>query len=116
MSALPSGFTALAPFEAWALPTERARHAAIRSSSLAEVRRFYDAMLPLLPPALDHLNGFALDTMPAAERRLLDLCLAMVEAAAAVENFAAADPPHLMPLDRFVPMHDQWSRATEASP
>jgi hypothetical protein len=106
----PEGFTQLEAFEAWALPTERERHGKKSASSLKEVRAFYDAMLPILPRALDHLNGFALSGLPAPERRLLDLCLAMVEAAAAVENFSAVNPPFLMPLDRFEPVHDSWPR------
>jgi hypothetical protein len=105
---LPEGFAGLEPFAVWALPTERARHVAIHSASLAEVKAFYDAMLPVLPSALDHLNGFPLSAMPVPQRRLLDLCLAMAEAAMAVENYGAVNPPYLMPVDRFEPMHDSW--------
>ena len=75
---------------------------------MAEVQAFYDAMLPILPVALDHLNGFPLAALPEPERRLLDLCLAMTEAASAIENFGAVNPPYLMPVDRFVPVHDSW--------
>jgi hypothetical protein len=105
----PDGFVGLEAFEAWALPTERERHAKKSGSSFAEVRAFYDAMLPLLPSALDHLNRFALAELPEPERRLLDLCFAMVEAAAAIENFGAVNPPYLMPVDRFEPVHDSWA-------
>jgi len=107
---LPGGFAALAAFEDWALATERERHARKSAASLAEVQAFYDAMLPLLPGALDHLNGFALNAMPEPELRLLNLCLALVEAASAVENFGAVNPPYLMPVDRFEPVHDHWAR------
>jgi hypothetical protein len=107
----PDGFARLEAFEAWALPTERERHAKKSGSSLAEVRAFYDTMLPVLSSALDHLNGFALAELPEPERRLLDLCLAMVEAAAAIENFGAVNPPFLMPVDRFEPVHDKWEVA-----
>jgi hypothetical protein len=84
---------------------------------MAEVQAFYDAMLPLLPVALDHLNGFPLGAMPEPQARLLRLCLAMVEAAMAVEMFNEADPPYLMPVARFEPVHDGWPRAwTERAP
>jgi hypothetical protein len=106
----PDGFTQLEAFESWALPTERERHARKSSASMAEVRAFYDAMLPILPVALDHLNGFALTDLPEPERRLLDLCLAMTEAASTIENFGAVNPPYLMSVDRFVPVHDSWAR------
>jgi len=107
----PDGFAALEPFATFALPTERARHAAIHAASLAEVQAFYDAMLPGLPGVLDHLNGFPLSDMPAPQRRLLDLCVAMAEAAMAIENYGAVNPPYLMPVDRFVPVHDEWGAA-----
>ena len=106
---LPDGFAGLEAFEAWALPTERERHARKSAASLAEVQAFYDAILPILPRALDHLNGFSLTELPEPERRLLDLCLAMVEAASAIENFGAVNPPYLMPVDRFEPVHDSWA-------
>jgi hypothetical protein len=67
-------------------------------------------MMIALPRALEHLNGFALADLPEAERRLLDLCLASVEASMAVEMFDAVNPPYLMPVERFVPSHDGWTR------
>jgi hypothetical protein len=63
-----------------------------------------------LPAALDHLNGFPLSDLPEPERRLLHLCLAMIEAAMAVEMFQEVNPPYLMPVDRFEPVHDSWAR------
>jgi hypothetical protein len=113
----PEGFAQLDPFAGWALPTERERHAQKNASSMEEVQAFYDAMLPILPNALDHLNRFPLNDLPEPERRLLDLCLAMVEAAMAVEMFNAVKPPYLMPLERFEPVHDFWPRDwMEAAP
>jgi hypothetical protein len=105
-SGFPAGFAELETFADWALATERARHHRRRSSTLSETRQFYYAMLPVLPAALDHLNKFDLETLPQAERSLLCLCLALVEAAVAVEMFEEVDPPYLMTLDRFVPTHD----------
>jgi hypothetical protein len=26
----------------------------------------------------------------------------------AIENYGAVNPPYLMPVDRFEPMHDTW--------
>ena len=108
--ALPEGFKQLEPFAGWALSVERERHAAISAASMAEVKGFYDAMLPVLPQALDHLNGFPLDGLPEAERQLLNLCLAMAEAAMAVEMFNEVNPPYLMPVSRFEPVHDRWTK------
>jgi len=106
----PAKFAGLEQFAAWALPTERERNRKKDSSSLAEVRAFYDALLPVLPEALDHLAGFEVEALPDAERRLLYLCLSMVEASMAIEMFEEVNPPYLMSLDRFVPTHDDWAR------
>ncbi len=108
---LPAGFSALDPFVSWALPSERERHAKAIASPMAVVREFYDAMLPVLPVALDHLNTLPLGGLPEGEQRLLDLCLAMIEAAAAVEMFDEVNPPYLMPVERFEPVHDRWTRS-----
>jgi hypothetical protein len=104
---LPEGFQELEPFASWALPTERERHAAISAASIGEVKQFYDAMLPVLPEALDHLNAIPLAALPERERTLLNLCLAMAEAAMAVEMFGEVNPPYLMPVSRFEPVHDR---------
>ena len=106
----PDGFLALEPFADWALPTERQRHERKSRASFAEVRAFYDTMLPVLPSILEHLNQFELAALPEPERRLLDLSFAMVEAAMAVEMFSEVNPPYLMPVERFVPVHDAWAR------
>jgi hypothetical protein len=112
-SGLPAVFAQLEMFESWALPTEHERHNRRRSGTLREAQQFYDAMLPVLPAALDHLNMFDLKTLPTAERTLLYLCLALVEAAVAVEMFEEVNPPYLMTLDRFVPTHDRVSTYTQ---
>jgi hypothetical protein len=108
--ALPMGFEQLEPFLGLALGTERERHAAISAAAMAEVKAFYDAMLPVLPEALDHLNTFPLAALPERERSLLNLCLAMAEAAMAVEMFDEVNPPYLMPVSRFEPVHDRWAQ------
>jgi hypothetical protein len=110
VSAFPETFAALEPFADWALPTERQRHERKSRASFAELRAFYDTMLAALPGILEHLNTFELAGLPAPERRLLDLSLATVEAAMAVEMFSEVNPPYLMPVERFEPVHDLWTR------
>jgi hypothetical protein len=110
MAAFPARFATLERFASWALPTESQRHHRNGAAALAEVRDFYDATLPLLPEALEYLNGFDLKILPPQERQLLDLCLAMVEAAMSIEMFNEVNPKYLMSLDRFVPAHDAWAR------
>jgi hypothetical protein len=112
-SGLPANFAQLEIFASWALPTEYERHNRRRGSTLREAQEFYNAMLPVLPVALDHLNKFDLKNLPTAERTLLCLCLALVEAAVAVEMFEEVNPPYLMTLDRFVPTHDRMPPHTQ---
>jgi hypothetical protein len=85
---LPPAFAPLEPWCAdWALPTTQARHRQRAASSMPELQAFYDALTPRLEDALQHLDGFALDALPAPERRLLDLCLALADVSLAVEKY-----------------------------
>lgn len=83
---LPAGFASLEPFVAdWALPTTAAR-AARRGDSTAEERgRFFAAASPLVGPALELLDARPLSALDPAERRLLDLLLALAHVGLAVE-------------------------------
>jgi len=92
---LPEGFEDLAPFaEAWALPTLRARHEKRRSSTMEEIRRFYEAMLPRMDAIVSRLEQFPLGAMPEAEKRLLDLALAFMVVSPAVELFHQPTVPY----------------------
>jgi hypothetical protein len=84
---LPDGFEDLAGFVAWALATERERNNKRITSTMAEIRAFYDAMLPRTQAIVAHLDQFALGEMPAAEARLLNMLLSLAEVANAVEIF-----------------------------
>ena len=85
-ASLPSGFESVQPFVArWVLPDAVARMAKRQSSSMPEIRCFYDAMLPLGAQALDYLRGFQLGSLPPQAERLLKLMLALAEIAPAVE-------------------------------
>ncbi|HEY5210915.1 MAG TPA: hypothetical protein VIJ42_15870 [Stellaceae bacterium] len=103
---LPSGFSDLDGFADWALPTEAARAQRRRDSTLDDIRKFYDAMLPRLMATLDYLNGFPLDRMPEPERRLFDLSLAFAEIAPFVEQYGRTILPENFDERRFVPVRD----------
>lgn len=86
--ALPKGFEALAPFVGdWVLENASARMARRQSSSMAEIRAFYDAIVPLGVEALDHLRQHKLGELALAEENLLKLMLALAEIGPAVEWF-----------------------------
>ncbi len=86
MTRLPEGFEALEPFiAAWAASTS-AERAARRDASTPEAREaFYAAALPLLEPALAHLDARPLAEHDDAERTLMQLVLSLAHIALAVE-------------------------------
>jgi hypothetical protein len=104
---LPERFSDLAGFSRWALATEAARGQQRRDSSLDEIRRFYDAMLPRLMAVLEYLNEFPLGRMPESESRLLNLSFAFAEIAPFIEQYGRTIIPENFDERRFVPAHDK---------
>lgn len=89
---LPNGFEILEPHVAnWVLADTIARIEKRRTSSIQEIREFYDAMLPLAEPALDYLRGFTLGALPPEGERLLKLMLSLAEIAPAIEWYNSPD-------------------------
>ena len=102
---LPAGFEALAAYDDWALPTSDERLQKRMDSSMEEIQRFYDAVLPLVDAALAHLDAFPLDGLPPAEQKLFSLLLASTEAALAVEVYLAPQLPLSPSASRFRTTH-----------
>lgn len=84
---LPAAFADLAPFAAWALPTETARNRRRLASDMGEIRAFAEAMLPRLDAIAAHLDGFALDALPQPEAALFAMMLSVAEIAPAIECY-----------------------------
>ena len=78
----------------WALETESERVKKRYSSSMEEIKSFYDAMLPQLETLLEHLNQFSLDELPETEKRLLYLTYSLAEISLSVEIFGEPGVPH----------------------
>lgn len=106
-SVLPPDFVFLAEWSDWVLADELARRQKCALSSMAEIQRFYDAMLNAMDGIIEHLNGFPIEDMPGAERNLLHLALAFVEASMSVEMFEKPEMEYGMSLDRFKPAHHE---------
>lgn len=99
---LPEGFQALEPWVAeWVLPDAVARMARRQSSDIADLRRFYDAVLPLGEAALEYLRQFQLGEMPPAAERLLKLMLSLAEVAPAVEWYGGPQVANGYPVSRI---------------
>jgi hypothetical protein len=60
---------------------------------MEELQALYDAAFPRLDDACDHLDGFALDALPADATRLLWLCYSLVNASFPVEVWRQARVP-----------------------
>ncbi len=92
---LPTGFAALEPFVAiWAVEGAQNRDD-LRTYQSADARQaFYDAMKPLLAPALDRLNQVPLASHDAQEKALMLLSLAYAHVASAIEVHGADEAKH----------------------
>jgi hypothetical protein len=103
---LPGAFEDLEGFiKKWALTTADERLQNRMSSSMDEIQTFYDAMLPRVEQALEHLDRFPLDNMPPAETCLYYLVLASAEASLSVEVYGAPRLPLAPEESRFKVTH-----------
>lgn len=99
---LPVGFEALEPFVAtWAANSAAARDG-LRTNQSADARQaFYDAMNPLLIPALDRLDRVPLAEHDASERTLGLLTLSFAHVALAVEVQGPDEAKHAINRQRL---------------
>lgn len=107
-SPLPEIFADLEPWLDWAQPSELLRNRKRWSATMDESVAFYDAMHARGADALSYLDGFPLEDLDDAQRRLLDMCLALAEVSVTVEMYGEPQPRYVFPIDRFVPVHDSW--------
>lgn len=99
---LPAQFAEWEPFAAdWCLATEHDRRERRMRSTQAQLEAFYKAVKPRLDEAIQYLNGFSLQNLPAPERNLLNLTLSLVEISVAVELFFNPWPLDAWPWREF---------------
>ena len=107
---LPEQFADLQRFIDWSLPKESERNHKRLTSTMDELRTFYDAMLLRIEAILDYLNQFPLDEMPEDAQRLMYLSFSLCEAAFAVEVYGQTTVLNSFQeygeLDRFIPIHE----------
>jgi hypothetical protein len=101
--ALPQGFDDLAHLAAhWAHATEYARREKRATSSMADLRAYYDLVGPLVPAIATHLDSFPVNApLPAPELRLFQLAQMYMEVAWAVEFVGAPEEPGQVPRQRW---------------
>jgi hypothetical protein len=90
---LPSAFAELEPFaEKWCLPTEAERWNMRMTTSMRQMREFYDLFSPRLDEAIDYCDKFPLDDVPDDALNLLHLIYSMIMVSMAVEVFGQPTP------------------------
>lgn len=106
-SELPVAFKELEGFvQEWAFPKFSQRQEKRLRSSMADIQAFYDAMMPRLSDAVEHLNRFPLDKMPLPERQLLELCLSLANIGNCVALWHAPDQANAFAAIRMEAMLD----------
>ena len=103
MTLLPQQFQELDSFvDRWALATEQERNARRRASTMGELQRFYNEMLPRMSGIIEYLNQYSLDSLPEEALRLFYLALSFMEVSPAVELFGEPDESGVFKATRFV--------------
>jgi hypothetical protein len=70
MSKLPAEFAELEQFSDWIFDTEPPRYAKRLSSSMDELKAFYDAAFPRLQDAMAYIDKFDLKALPEDAKNL----------------------------------------------
>ncbi len=106
---LPAEFADLESYtREWALPDSLSRGRKRRTSTMEEIRGFYDAMIGRLDSIMNHLNRYQAGAMPEDATRLLYLALALAEVSRAVEQYGSAGTEGL-DESRFELLHEpKW--------
>lgn len=92
-SRLPSAFDEFESFaEKWCLATEAERWDIRLSTSMPQIREFYDAFTPRFEEAIDYCDKFPLDDLPEDVVNLLHLIYSMIMVSMAVEVFGTQKP------------------------
>jgi len=100
---LPQGFESLAHLTAdWVHATENARREKRATSSMEDLRAYYELVGPLVPAIAAHLDSFPVDApLPPPELRLLRLAQMYMEVAWAVEFVGEPEEPGQVPRHRW---------------
>ncbi len=100
---LPAAFRDLEPWLAWSLATERERSAKRQSSTMAEIKAFYETMLARMEAILPYLEQFPPDNVPLQTERLFYLTLSLAEVAPAAELYGQPGVVDGFDVSRFTP-------------
>lgn len=103
---LPAAFAELTPFLDWALPTADERQTKRLSATSAQLKAFYDAVLPKLEDILAEADKFPLGGLPETHQPLYNIALSLAEVAPHIELYGGAvGVPYAFEEGRFVAVH-----------
>jgi len=88
---LPAEFSDLEAYTEWSLEHRRDRFHKRVDSPMEKITAFYNAMVPRIDDAVKYLNSKPLNALNAAEKRLLAMCLSLVEVSRCIERWDAPD-------------------------
>jgi hypothetical protein len=99
---LPEGFEPLQPFvSAWAGLDEMGRVNKRLSSSIEELKSFYDAAAPLFPKTMAYLQRCPIGSLTPSQDALFKLALGLVEISFTFEVFHGVFPPDLYDIRKI---------------
>lgn len=114
---LPAGFSDLEPFIDWALPSADERQTKRRTATRAQLKTFYDAMLPRLEAILAAADAYPLGKLPAELHPLYHMALSMAEVAPHIELYGGAPGvPYAFEETRFIAAHGAQDTALGLPP
>lgn len=114
---LPADFADLAPFLDWALPSADERQTRRRTASRADLKAFYDALLPRIEAILKVVDAYPLGSLPADLAPLYHMALSLAEVAPHIELYGGAPGvPYAFDETRFVAVHGQQDTALGLPP
>jgi hypothetical protein len=90
---LPPAFAELEQFIEWALPDERERYLKRLSSSMSDLREFYDAAVMRADDARKYLDSFDYPDLPPDALRLLWMMFSLIVVSYAVDVFGQPRVP-----------------------
>jgi hypothetical protein len=86
LPAIPSKFSHIQRYAAWALPTQVLRNSKRAVTSIDELKVVYDALLPEMENIMAYLDTFPFDqALPEEEENLKNLALAFMEISHPIE-------------------------------
>jgi hypothetical protein len=96
--------------DAWSLPTEIDRHGKRLSSSMQELRAFYDALVPRAEAILEHMRlleaGGRPKSIPQESTNLIHLLFSLAEVGLAIEVHGQPGVVNGFEAKRWVPEHE----------